>query len=220
MSISPHLNEETRSGFQNYSLSFSMISEELLRKHGALVHRYEPQDFIYEENQEVEYYFQIISGKVKLNNFEGEGKEFIQHILEEGQCFGEALLFLNKKYPSNAIALCDCEILELPKAKFFSLLEEHPQYSLEINRNLAQRLYYKMLMSQNIFSKDPHVRLIVLMDYFKQIHSTGLSDPYCIPLTRQQMANLTGLRVETVIRTVKLMEKKGELQIKDHKIYY
>ena len=48
----------------------------------------------------------------------------------------------------------------------------------------------------------------------------GLNSEYIVPLTRQQMANLTGLRVETVIRTIKLMEKNNLLKIKKGLIYY
>lgn len=66
-----------------------------------------------------------------------------------------------------------------------------------------------MIMSQHIFSNDPTTRLKTLMNYFKNIYciENGLNSEYIVPLTRQQMANLTGLRVETVIRTIKLMEK-------------
>lgn len=38
-------------------------------------------------------------------------------------------------------------------------------------------------------------------------------------LTRQQLANMTGLRVETIIRTMKLMEKNDELNIIKGKVF-
>ncbi|WP_228459647.1 helix-turn-helix domain-containing protein [Chryseobacterium bernardetii] len=41
-----------------------------------------------------------------------------------------------------------------------------------------------------------------------------------IPLTRQQMASLTGLCVETAIRTIKHMEKEKILKIENRKILY
>ena len=40
-----------------------------------------------------------------------------------------------------------------------------------------------------------------------------------VEITRQQIADLTGLRVETVIRAIKSLEKKGEVTIKDRKVY-
>jgi len=41
---------------------------------------------------------------------------------------------------------------------------------------------------------------------------------YRVPLTRQQLAGMTGPRVETVIRSIKGLEAKGELGIEDGKI--
>jgi CRP-like cAMP-binding protein len=41
-----------------------------------------------------------------------------------------------------------------------------------------------------------------------------------IPLTRQQLASFTGLSVETVIRSIKNMEKNGVLKIQNRKIWY
>ncbi|REC60751.1 Crp/Fnr family transcriptional regulator [Chryseobacterium pennae] len=198
-----------------------MIPEDLLKQYGSISKDYKCGDFIYEEGMKSTFYFQIVSGKVKLNNFSEDGREFIQNIFEAPQSFGEAFLFINEVYPTNAIALTDCTICQLTSKNFFEILKEHPQYSLKINENLSRRLHYKMIMSQHIFSKDPAIRLKVLMDYFKQTHCTEETETeYIIPLTRQQMADLTGLRVETVIRTIKAMEKEHLLNIINRQIYY
>jgi CRP-like cAMP-binding protein len=39
-----------------------------------------------------------------------------------------------------------------------------------------------------------------------------------VELTRQEIADMTGLRVETVIRTMKAMEEKGMLKIENRKV--
>jgi len=199
-----------------------MISEKRLKKYNCRTIHYDSGDFIYEENTICHNYFQIISGKIKLNNYSEDGKEFIQNIFEAPQSFGDALLFINERYPTNAVALTECSIIEIPAKDFFDLLKEYPECAIEISKNLSKRLYYKMLMSQHIFSKDPNVRLKALMDYFKNTHNVCRDSDkgYLIPLTRQQMADLTGLRVETVIRTIKSMEKNHLLTIKKHLIYY
>jgi CRP/FNR family transcriptional regulator, cyclic AMP receptor protein len=41
---------------------------------------------------------------------------------------------------------------------------------------------------------------------------------YVVPFTRQQLADMSGLRVETVIRTIKKMEGDGKLKIVGRKI--
>jgi CRP/FNR family transcriptional regulator, cyclic AMP receptor protein len=40
-----------------------------------------------------------------------------------------------------------------------------------------------------------------------------------LPLTRQDLADLTGLRVETVIRKVGQLEEQGHLFVSDRKIF-
>ncbi|MBO6183854.1 MAG: helix-turn-helix domain-containing protein, partial [Chryseobacterium sp.] len=59
-----------------------------------------------------------------------------------------------------------------------------------------------------------------LMDYMKSFECPKKRFTFQIPLTRQQMANLTGLCVETVIRTLKKMERDGKLLIENGKILY
>jgi CRP-like cAMP-binding protein len=41
-----------------------------------------------------------------------------------------------------------------------------------------------------------------------------------IELTRKELSNMTGLRIETIIRTIKKMEKDGKLKIVNGKVFY
>ncbi|GEN74538.1 Crp/Fnr family transcriptional regulator [Chryseobacterium hagamense] len=197
-----------------------IIKEELLYSAGATVKQYKPAEIIFSEGDPANYYYQIITGEVKLNNYNDEGKEIIQTLLEDGQCIGESLLFMDKLYPINAIALTSCKVLRLPKNNFFELLRQYPDISFEMNRVLAQRLYFKIIMAQNLGSQSPTAKLKVLMDYLKSSQEEQAPYSFMIPLTRQQMASLTGLCVETAIRTIKMMERNKILQIKDRKILY
>ncbi|MBT2620113.1 Crp/Fnr family transcriptional regulator [Chryseobacterium sp. ISL-6] len=197
-----------------------VISESILYNIGAEIRQYGPSEFIFSEGDLPQFYFQIIEGDVKLNNYNEEGREFIQNILSDGQCCGESILFIDKPYPMNAEALTQCSVIRLPKTLFFNLLKKSPDLYIEINSFLSHRLYYKYIMMQNISSLNPIVRLTGLMDYLKSFHSNKDQFSFSIPLTRQQMANLTGLCVETVIRSFKRMEKEHIVQIKNRKILY
>ncbi|QCX53896.1 Crp/Fnr family transcriptional regulator [Elizabethkingia sp. JS20170427COW] len=197
-----------------------MIPESLLQKYQGKIKEFQSGDFIFREGTYSHNYFQILEGKVKLNNYSDDGKEFIQNIIEAPHCFGETFLFLKELYPINAIAIEKSKIIEVPNAHFSLLLTEHPNYAAELNKNMAERMYFKMLMSQNFNSRNSENRLKTLLDYFKHTHQKPHQDEYIIPLTRQQIANITGLCVETVIRSIKNMERKGMLRIRDRKIYY
>ncbi|ASK29165.1 Crp/Fnr family transcriptional regulator [Chryseobacterium sp. T16E-39] len=197
-----------------------VISENILYNMGAEIKQYAPTELIFNEGDPAQYYYQIITGEVKLNNYGEDGKEFIQNILTEGQCCGESILFIDKAYPMNAQAITECQIVRLSKNLFFELLAQSPELYFEISSFLSQRLYYKYIMMQNISSLNPIIRLTGLMDYLKSFQIEKSKFSFSIPLTRQQMANLTGLCVETVIRSFKKMEKEDIVQIENRKILY
>ncbi|BFO67333.1 Crp/Fnr family transcriptional regulator [Chryseobacterium sp. KCF3-3] len=159
------------------------------------------------------YYFQIVTGTVELNNYYEDGKEFTLNIIFEGQSFGESLLFGDKNYPMNAIARTDCKILKLPKSSFLNMLSENMELIFTMFRYLSDRLFYKyiMLLSNSVI--DPVLKIKSLLDYYKENSLKQSSYLYQVPLTRQQIANLTGLRVETVIRTIKKMAADDILKL-------
>ncbi|WP_295220046.1 Crp/Fnr family transcriptional regulator [uncultured Chryseobacterium sp.] len=197
-----------------------IIKEEILYSAGSTIKQYKPAEIIFSEGDPPNYYYQITTGEVKLNNYNDEGKEIIQTLLEDGQSIGESFLFMDKLYLINAIALTHCKVLKLPKNNFFELLKEYPEICFDMNRLLSQRLYFKIIMAQNLCSQSPTAKLRVLMDYLKSSQEEQAPYSFMIPLTRQQMASFTGLCVETAIRTIKTMERNKIVKIKDRKILY
>jgi len=197
-----------------------MIVIDLLEKYGALKKSFDKNEIIFEDGHLPTHYYQIISGEVKMSNYNDDGREFIQGIFYKGQSFGEPPLFLNQNYPANAIAVEDAEVLVLPKNSFMKLLEENATVSIKIIENLAQRLYYKSVMAAEMSTQEPEHRVLKLIDHgIAYFNFTKDENGYLINFTRQQIGDLTGLRVETVIRTIKALEKKGVLKIINRKVY-
>ncbi|MDR2235865.1 MAG: Crp/Fnr family transcriptional regulator [Chryseobacterium sp.] len=202
------------------TISCMNIDQQLLRSFGGDTRSYKAKDTIFKEGDHVQYYFQIVKGKIKLNTYDEEGREFIHNILGINQSFGDSLLFLEKRYPVNAVCLELSELIRVPKNNFLDMIRKHPDLSLSMNACLSQRIYFKVLMMKSMSSQNPESRLKGLLDYLKSYHDGDCIQCFPVELTRQQMANLVGLRVETVIRALKKMEKKGEIRIKNRKILY
>lgn len=197
-----------------------MIEIELLEKYEAVRKRYKKAEIIFEKDHLATHYYQIISGAVKMNNFNDEGREFIQGFFYADQSFGEPPLFLDRTYPANAEATEYSELLCISKNNFLKLITENHDVSIKIIENLAQRLHYKSVMAAEISTHDSEHRLLQLFDYsIAYFNFKKDKNGYYIDLTRQQIGDLTGLRVETVIRTIKILEKKGELKIVNRKVY-
>src|SRR5690606_25517258 len=84
---------------------------------------------------------------------------------------------------------------------------------------LSKRLQFKAMINKEMSSYTPEHRILTLIDYFKQKTEDPDSEFYEVPFTRQQMADMTGLRVETVIRSVKTLAEKKELNVVNRKVY-
>lgn len=197
-----------------------MILENLLISFGAEMKQYKAGEIIFREEEIPLYYYQIEKGKIKLNNYTEDGKEFIQNIFSDGHSFGESLLFVEYPYPMNAVAIEDSSVFRMPKSSFLNLIHTNPDISLSIYQCLAERMYHKYIMFYNLSFQNPGSKLKLLLDYLKSYHEDKTPYSFQIPLTRQQLASLTGLCVETVIRTIKQMEKEQIVKIEKRKIYY
>lgn len=197
-----------------------MIKEQLLLEFDAQIKEYSKNEFIFTENETARNYFQILHGIVKMNNYNEQGKEFIQGVFYKQQSFGEPPLFINVKYPANAEALTRVELLVLPKKKLLHLLHKTSGIHLNFTKNLAKRLYYKSIIASEIASQEPEHRVLRFFDYLKNdIYKVEGKFALKIVYTRQQIADILGLRVETIIRVIKNLEKKNELQIINRKVF-
>jgi len=196
-----------------------LISEELLQSYGSETETLHPGDVIFNEGDTPRQYYQIKDGRIKLNHFDDDGRELILAVLHAGLSVCELMLFIDKTYPVNAVAMKPTEIIKLPTGNFNRLLDENPDISRDINRFLSERLYFKFIMLQNNTSLRPEVRIKGALDYHKSFSHNPAPFSFEVPFTRQQLASITGLRVETVVRTVKKLEQENYLKIIDRKIY-
>ncbi|MCU7616283.1 Crp/Fnr family transcriptional regulator [Chryseobacterium sp. PBS4-4] len=196
------------------------ISEDLLSSYGAEYIDFMPNQTIFSEGSKPQFYFQILTGIVEIKNYHQDGKEFTQNILSNQQCFAESFLFNSKVYPVTAVALTQCRILRLRKQDFLSLLKNNGEISSLFLQYFSARLHDNYLMLFNLSLSDPSTRIKTVIDILKRNSLFNEPFSFLIPLTRQQIANLTGLRVETVIRSIKKMEHNELLKIENGKIYF
>ncbi len=192
-----------------------MISENLLTKFGAQTITLEKNEVLFNEGRRAAYYYQIILGAVKMYNLTDEGKEFVQGIFEDGKSFGEPPLFDDFPYPATAMATKKTILLRLLKKDFLELLITNPEVHLQFTSLLSKRLAYKAMIGKEVSVYPSEHRILTLLNYLKKQQNEL---KYTVPITRQQIAELTGLRVETVIRATKKLESKKKLQLENHKI--
>ena len=196
------------------------IPPDTLRQYGAVVKNYRRRDEIFREGQVAFYYFQIVTGLVKMVNH-GEEHDFIQGIFTEGESFGEPPMIGEFPYPAHASSITDTQVLALPRKHFITLLRDHFDIHLRFTLHMCRRIQHKSEILKTINLGLPEERILAVIDLLKSKLSRaqfGQGDQFVVPFTRQDIADMTGLRVETVIRKVGLLEEQGKLQVTERKI--
>ena len=196
-----------------------ILDIDLLLACGATYKKLRAGEIIFTEGSSCSFYHQLISGRIKWTNFNDEGKEFIQTIVEPGESFGDLPLFDDQPYAADAMAVEDSIVLRLHKPVFLNLLKDSPELHFAFSRLLAEKVRFEFLLLKTISSEEPEKCIRILLDYLKK--NKKYICPKCnqLKLTRQQIASMTGLRVETVIRVMRNLQIQGQLEISKGKVF-
>jgi CRP/FNR family cyclic AMP-dependent transcriptional regulator len=197
-----------------------IIDINILLAWGAVYKKMGRGEVIFSEGSECSYYNQLVSGIVKWVNIDDDGKEYIQAMIEPGECFGELPLFDDGIYAASAIAEEEVVLIRLRKNTFLQLIKEHNEIHFVFTKLLAKRVRFKFLLLKSIAYHAPEVRISTLLSYLKKEHKNFCANCNQLKLTRQQIADMTGLRVETVIRSMRSMHDKGDIVIERGKVFY
>ncbi|MFL9833652.1 Crp/Fnr family transcriptional regulator [Chryseobacterium terrae] len=197
-----------------------IISDELLFQCGAFTKSYAENEIIFGEGSPAKYFYQIQKGTIKLCNIFDNGKEFIHGFPYDGHCFGESYLLNEKSYAVSAIAVKSSTVILLPKTSYLDLVMNKPEILIDVSRYTSERLHFRYLVSSFLAISDPMIRVKKILDHLKEYFGYTEELSFQVPFTRNQLASLTGLRVETIIRVIKKMESSGVLKIDHSKIYY
>jgi len=197
-----------------------MVDIDLLLAWGAAYKKAGIDEIIFKEGTNCQFYYQLVSGRIRWVNIDEDGKEFIQTMIDPSECFGELPLFDDGPFAATAIAEEDSVIIRLQKSSFLQLLKENPEIHFSFTRLLSKRVRFKFLLLKSLALHAPETRIATLLNYLKAENKNFCPKCNQLKLTRQQIANMTGLRVETVIRAMRHMHEKGELMIDKGKVYY
>lgn len=196
-----------------------MIDIDTLLAWGAAYKKIAEGEIIFLEGNESHFYYQLESGMVRWVNINDDGREFLQGLVTPGESFGEFPLFDDDVLAATAIASTDVVILRLDKSTFLQILKENPEIHFSFSRLLTERLRFKFHLIKEMANHNPEHCITALFDYFKNSKKNVCTSCYKVNLTRQQIADMTGMRVETVIRAIRSLQEKGSLVIDKGKVY-
>ncbi|MCB0628447.1 MAG: Crp/Fnr family transcriptional regulator [Lewinella sp.] len=194
-----------------------MVEEKTLRAYGAVEKYLAKGETLFLEGEMPVFYYQVLSGAMKMNNYNEKGNETIQAIFQPGQSFGEPAILGGFPFPANAEAIEDTRLICLEKNRFIEMLRAQPAICIELLRVISRRLQFKAMIAKEIGGHEAEHRILTLLHYLKA--KAEAKGEFRIDITRQTIASLVGLRTETVIRAIKEMKKKGAIKVHNRKMY-
>ena len=187
------------------SLVFSGLSDAelagLSRLAGA--RRLDTGQYAFWEGDVPDYFYILISGRIKVLKHSSQGKEVIIAFFGPGEMFGEVAVFEDKVYPASAQAAVDSQVAAIRKDDLLSFLATQPQVVLRIINILGGRLREAQGRLKDLAGERVEQRLArtLLMLSAK----LGAS----LPFTRQEIADMAGTTTETAIRILGRLKGGG-----------
>ena len=166
----------------------------------------------------------IKKGKVKKYKMLNRGKEQIIYVCTEGELLGYAAFLSEERYPDSAASLTEATIGFISKDKLIPLLKQHEELSTMLMKNLSHEFGVLVNFIATFTQKSARERvaltLLILLEKFKD--NVNEHNDIEIVLTREDLANIAGTAVETLVRLLhdfkeeELIETQGrKIRIKD-----
>ena len=193
---------------------FRRLSPEDRRRiaQAATLKRYQKGDVIFEQDTPSDAFYTIASGRVKIFKMLATGKDLILEVFGTGDPLGAVAAYDGRPFPASAVALEDTACVVIPRPVFFRLLEEHPS----LVRGLMLGMTIRLVELTNRLAElsggriEPRVARLFL----KLANQMGRSERggtfIPLPLSRQELADMTGTTIETCIR---IMSRWGKQRL-------
>jgi CRP/FNR family transcriptional regulator len=172
------------------------------------VTRYAQGELIFREGDPAETFLTIIEGRVKVFKATPAGKEIILEIFGAGDPLGAVAVYENADLPASAIALEPTACLAIAQRDFFALLAQHPALVRGLLSGLTLRLAE---LTRRLADMTGRVEARFSRLFLKLADQIGKRERggtfVAMPLTRQELADLTGTTIETAIRIMSRWQK-------------
>ncbi|MEW6323080.1 MAG: Crp/Fnr family transcriptional regulator [Acidobacteriota bacterium] len=171
---------------------------------------YERGELIFAEGDPGDAFVAIVEGRVKVFKATPAGKEIILEIFGGGDPLGAVAVYEGNPFPASALALEPTTCLRIAREDFYRLLEHHPALVRGLLSGLTIRLAELTRRLAELTGSRVEARFarlfLKLCDQIGKPAEGGVFVP--LPLSRQELADLTGTTIETAIRIMSRWQKE------------
>ncbi len=156
----------------------------------------------------------LIDGRIKLSQSTSEGGQVVLRFIGPGEMYGTVAALMGIPMPADATAVVDSVEIYWSLAAMKDLITRHPQVALNSSAITGGRLIdlqtrVRELASERVERRIAHALLRLVRHAGRRV-SEGVEIDF--PITRQDLASMTGSTLHTVSRTLSGWEERGIIE--------
>lgn len=181
---------------------------------------YEPHQTVFYEGHACLGLYLLCAGKVKLTRSSARGQRQIVRILDSGELIEKHAFCDKARHEVTCETMEPSQICVIEREPYLAFLRRNPELALEVIRLLCGELGVHMDRLDQFTFKSARERLAALLLDLASRYGTAETDGMRlgIRLKREELAELAGITVETVVRLLSAFQDEGLIKLNDKDI--
>ncbi|KQU97118.1 Crp/Fnr family transcriptional regulator [Mesorhizobium sp. Root695] len=166
---------------------------------------------VFEQEGDAHSFFLLLDGHIRVVKSTAEGGEVTVRYIGPGELMGIATALGRITYPASAIAAVDCVVLAWASSLWSEFASAYPSFGASTYKTVGNRL--QDAHTRVVEMSTEHVDRRVAHALLKLVNQTGRKTEEGLmidfPISRQDIAEMTGTTLHTVSRLMSAWEGKG-----------
>ncbi|MEQ8344957.1 MAG: Crp/Fnr family transcriptional regulator [Sneathiellaceae bacterium] len=177
----------------------------------ALPRRLDSGGIVFVQGEEARHFFVLLDGRLKVTQSNPAGEQIVVRHVVPGELFGIARAIRRPDYPGTAAAVAESLVLAWPSARWDDFVAESPVLAINALQTVGQRLQeahgrIRELSTEEVERRVAHA-VLRLMSQAGRKTDEGIAID--IPLTRRDIAEMSGTTLHTVSRLLSSWQERG-----------
>ncbi|MFC1460482.1 Crp/Fnr family transcriptional regulator [Microvirga arabica] len=166
---------------------------------------------VFQQDEEAHSFFVLLHGHLRVFKLTPDGQQVVVRFVAPGDLFGIAMAMGRTSYPANAHAVVDSIVLVWPSAAWPRLVGRFPQLAGNAMQTMGTRLQdaHTRVVEMSTEQVERRVAHTLLRLARQAGRKVGAGVQIDFPISRQDVAEMTGTTLHTVSRVLSAWEEQG-----------
>ena len=150
--------------------------------------------------------FAVLRGTVRISNQSADGKDAVLNMIPAGGIVGEIALLDGQPRTADAVAVSDCELMQIERRDFVPLVTQNPEIALKLIEILCGRIRRTSEQVEDMTFLDLPGRLAKTLLWLSA--QSGASPARKVSITQREIGQIIGMSRESTIKQLREWEDK------------